>query len=275
MPIPFCVCPVCSAAREAGDKNLRRRSSVLVNDDLLVDIGPDMSSASFAHGVTLTGVRACLLTHAHEDHFDPEYIMCRHAEYGTVVPGDLLIAGSAETLEAIDAIISRRCEYGSIFEVATQASLHLKPLAVAPLEPCQVGDYRVTPIPANHGADQGSLLYSVEHGDRAIFYGADTSVLSDDVWDYLVKDRLRYDAVILDHTYGVGFDSTPAGHLASGDVAAHADRFRGEGLLKGDGQVYATHISHEGCLEHDELDEYAQRHGYRVAFDGLRLSLGD
>ena len=36
-----------------------------------------------------------------------------------------------------------------------------------------------------------------------------------------------------------------------------------------------THKSHEGNLEHDALDEYARKHGYRVAFDGLRLLLDD
>ena len=40
-----------------------------------------------------------------------------------------------------------------------------------------------------------------------------------------------------------------------------------------DACVYATHISHESYLEHHELDEYASRHGYRVAFDGLTLTL--
>ena len=106
-----------------------------------------------------------------------------------------------------------------------------------------------------------------------MFYGTDTSVLSEEVWERLQLERLRYDAVILDHTYGVGYDSRPADHLASKDVTAHADRFRECGLLKDNGVVYATHLSHEGNLEHDELDEYARNRGYRVAYDGLGLKL--
>ena len=54
--------------------------------------------------------------------------------------------------------------------------------------------------------------------------------------------------------------------------SGHVDRFRRNGLLKANAKAYATHISHEGYMEHDELEEYAEVHGYRVAFDGLALS---
>jgi phosphoribosyl 1,2-cyclic phosphodiesterase len=150
----------------------------------------------------------------------------------------------------------------------------LKPLCFVPFEPVTLGDYQVTPYPANHGNVGESLLYSIELGQRAILYCTDTSELSDSVWDHLLKRRTRFDAVILDHTYGIGFSSIPGDHLASQDVAAYADRFRTEGLLKSDATVYATHISHEGYLEHSELDAYARKHGYRIAFDGLTLELG-
>ncbi len=56
MPIPFCTCQVCADARRVGGKNLRRRSSLMINDDLLVDIGPDIATASFEYGLSLAGV---------------------------------------------------------------------------------------------------------------------------------------------------------------------------------------------------------------------------
>ena len=149
----------------------------------------------------------------------------------------------------------------------------MKILSFAPYESYRIEDYRVTGYPANHGDDQGFLLYSIAQGDHAVFYGTDTSVLSEEVWEHLQQERIRYDTVILDHTYGISFKSRPADHLASKDVAAHADRFRVCGILKDGGVVYATHLSHEGNLAHDELDEYARGHGYRVVYDGLRLQL--
>ena len=273
MPIPFCSCHVCTLARSAGGKNLRRRSSIAINDDLLVDIGPDIGTASFEFDIPLTDIGICLQTHAHEDHFDPEWVMSRHSEYGTTVANDLLIVGSRETLETMDAIIGRRWDYGSIFDPETQAALCIKLMPMVPFETISIGQYQVTGYPANHGTDRGCLLYSIEQDDQTLFYGTDTSVLSEEVWDHLRRNRARFDLVILDQTYGIGLTSKPADHLASEDVVAHVDRFHQSALLKENARVYATHLSHEGCLEHHELDEYAQKHGYRMAFDGQRVVL--
>ncbi len=275
MPIPFCVCGVCSEARRTGGRNLRRRSSVVINDDLLVDIGPDIATASFEHEICLSGIGICLQTHTHADHLDAEFILSRHTDYGTKVSGDLLLGASDETLQAIDRLVHQRGDYGSIFDPDTQAALHIGLVPLTPFEAYQVGDYRITGYPANHGHDQGFLLYSIAQEDHAVFYGTDTSVLSDEIWDHLQLERTVYDVVILDHTYGLRHESRPADHLASKDVIAHANRFRENGLLKDNGVVYATHLSHEGSLEHDELDGYAREHGYRVAYDGLRLRLDD
>ena len=273
MPIPFCLCTVCSEARRVGGKNLRRRSSLVINDDLLVDIGPDIAAASFQHQISLAGIGICLQTHPHADHLDIGFLLSRHAEYGTEVSGDLLLAGSDETLHAIDEFVTQQSAYGSIFDSETQSALKLKLLSLTPFEAYSIDGYHITGYPASHGNDQGFLLYSIVQGDHAVFYGTDTSVLSEEVWERLQLEHIRYDVVILDHTYGIGFESRPADHLASKDVAAHADRFRECGLLKDNGLVYATHLSHEGILEHDELDAYAMEQGYRVAYDGLRLQL--
>lgn len=273
MPIPFCVCEVCSEARRIGGKNLRRRSSLVINDDLVVDIGPDMATASFQHQFSLCGIGICLQTHPHTDHLDIGFILSRHAEYGAEISRNLLLAGSDETLKTIDELVSQQSTYGSIFDSETQSALKLKLLSRTPFKAYSIGDYHITGYPASHGNDQGFLLYSIVQEDHAVFYGTDTSVLSEEVWEHFQQEHIRYDVVILDHTYGIGFESRPADHLASKDVAAHADRFRECGLLKDNGVIYATHLSHEGILEHDELDEYAGEQGYRVAYDGLKLQL--
>ena len=41
VPLPFCSCPTCRAARVQGGKDLRTRSALLINDDLLIDCGAD------------------------------------------------------------------------------------------------------------------------------------------------------------------------------------------------------------------------------------------
>lgn len=105
------------------------------------------------------------------------------------------------------------------------------------------------------------------------FYGTDTSGLPECVWHHLQESGRRYGLVILDHTYGIGSWPGPKDHMASGDVAAHAARFRTSGLLTDDATVYATHLSHEGCLEHNRLEQRARANGYGIAYDGLVVEL--
>jgi phosphoribosyl 1,2-cyclic phosphate phosphodiesterase len=53
----------------------------------------------------------------------------------------------------------------------------------------------------------------------------------------------------------------------------NADRMRVEGVLSSRGRVFATHIAHEGNPAHPDLADFAKKHGYEVAYDGLVLTV--
>ena len=46
---------------------------------------------------------------------------------------------------------------------------------------------------------------------------------------------------------------------------------REEKLLKESARVLATHISHDANPVHEDLVEFATKHGYEVAYDGMSL----
>ena len=83
-PLPFCACPICRQARLKGGKNIRRRSSVMVNRDLLIDLGPDSVQAMLTSGFDPVQLRFLLQTHPHHDHFDPNHLITRIPEYGCI-----------------------------------------------------------------------------------------------------------------------------------------------------------------------------------------------
>ena len=268
MPLPFCQCKVCVDARRIRGKNLRKRSSALINSDMIIDIGPDIMSSSYAHNIDITNVSTCLQTHCHEDHFDPEIIISRHIDYGSVIFEDLHIVGSKQTLEMMDVIIGRRCGYGSIFNNKVQSDLRIKLMPIIPYKQYTIGNYVITGFPANHGSRQeGCLIYSLEYNDKCLFYATDTSVIFDEVWEHLNTAGMKFDLVILDHTYGTGFESKPGDHLAANEFINHVQRIINNNLLKNNGQIFATHLSHEGILEHSELVKYASKHNYNIAYE--------
>ena len=68
VPAIFCNCDICNEARKLGGKNIRTRSQALINDDLLIDFGPDTYSNSLRFDYNMTNLAHVIITHPHEDH---------------------------------------------------------------------------------------------------------------------------------------------------------------------------------------------------------------
>lgn len=268
-PEAFCRCDNCDRARALGGPSLRRRSAALINDDLLIDLGPDVMTAAFTHGRPLTRVRYCLQTHAHADHLDPSHLLSRSPGYGVVGAPRLHFYASTATVQSAAEILERDCAPLGLLNPEMGERLNLKIHQIEALQSFTVGPYRVTAFPANHDPLVEPLLYAVEAGGRSIFYGTDTATLPEETWQAFHRNILRFDVVILDHTYGP--DELGTDHLSAWQLIEHAARMREEGLLAEEARVFATHVAHEGNPAHPELANFAARHGYEIAYDGLTV----
>ena len=81
VPSLYCDCETCEKTRILKGKNIRKRSSLLVNDDLIIDMGPDLYAACSKNNIALNKVEYALITHCHFDHFYPENIEVRYRRY--------------------------------------------------------------------------------------------------------------------------------------------------------------------------------------------------
>jgi phosphoribosyl 1,2-cyclic phosphate phosphodiesterase len=61
---------------------LRKRSSAIINQDLLIDPEPDIMTASQMHNLSLEIIQYCLQIHAHPDHLDFSHFLSRSPGYG-------------------------------------------------------------------------------------------------------------------------------------------------------------------------------------------------
>jgi phosphoribosyl 1,2-cyclic phosphate phosphodiesterase len=271
-PEAFCRCDHCQRARALGGPSLRKRSAILIDGALLVDLGPDIMSAAQVHGCSLTGVRYCLQTHGHADHLDPSHLLSRSPGYGVVGAPRLHFYASPGTLRLAEQLLERDLTCRSLLHPEVSNELNLDVHPIEPLQTAAFGRYRVTAFPANHDPAVDPLLYAVETSEKCLFYGTDTAALPEETWHDLHRHGLRFDLVVLDHTYGP--DETGSDHLSARQVSEHVARMRAEGLLAEGGRALATHIAHEGNPVHPELVGFAARHGYEVAYDGLTVHLG-
>ena len=266
-PEAFCRCKNCEQARRLGGASLRKRSSVLVNEDLLIDLGPDIMAAAQMHAVSLSNVCYCIQTHPHADHLDLSHLLSRSPGYGTVGAPCLHFYASQETLERAAQTFIRDLAGESLLSADTQKYLNLQMHAIEAYQPVTFGRYRVTAFPANHARGMGAMLYAVEADGQCIFYGADTASLFEQTWQAFHGLNMRFDMAMLDHTYGP--DQPGGDHLSAHQVIEHVARMRKEGVLAPDGRAFATHIAHEGNPAHPELAAFAKQHGYEIAYDGL------
>lgn len=270
-PEAFCGCENCQQARILGGKSLRKRSAILVNDDLLIDLNPDIMTASQIHKCSLLNVRYCLQTHPHADHLDINHLNSRSPGFGTIGAPVLNFYASAETLQRTADTFERDLADYPLMSPEAEERLNLKIHQVEPLLPFAVGDYRVVAFPANHAPTMGALIFSIESNNRTIFYGTDTGPLFEETWQAFHKLGLQFDLVILDHTFGRG--KVGMWHMTTADFIEHLRRMRTEGYLKPNARVFATHIAHDANPPHPEMEGIASQHGYEVAYDGLILEI--
>ena len=69
-PLAFCNCENCQTARKKRGKSIRKRASLLINDDLLIDLGPDTQTAMCMYNKDMGKIKYLLQTHIHTDHCD-------------------------------------------------------------------------------------------------------------------------------------------------------------------------------------------------------------
>jgi phosphoribosyl 1,2-cyclic phosphate phosphodiesterase len=214
-------------------------------------------------------VRYCLQTHAHADHLDASHLLSRSPGFGVVGAPRLHFYASAGSIRQLARWLERDCAPHGLLAPETQERLNLKIHPVEALQPFQAGGYRVIPLPANHDPAVEPLLYAIQAEGRTILYATDTAVFPQETWRAFHQFKLEFDLVILDHTYGP--EEPGSDHLSAQQVSEHLARMRAEGLLAAKARAFATHIAHEGNPPHAELAEFAARHGYKVAYDGLTV----
>lgn len=159
----------------------------------------------------------------------------------------------------------------NLLDTTQQKKLNMSVMAIAHGQSFEAGNYRVTAFSANHDKSVGPLMFAFDEGGIAILYATDTDSFPEETWQALIDKKTSYDAVVLDHTYGMNIEG--GGHLNANRFIEHIDRMKREGLLKEGARILATHISHEGNPTHSVLEKKASQHGYEIAFDGLVLKL--
>ncbi|MCL2545693.1 MAG: MBL fold metallo-hydrolase [Oscillospiraceae bacterium] len=272
-PLPFCNCILCAKARKSGGKDLRKRASLLINENLLIDMNEDLASASYMHNVDTTKIRHWLQTHSHFDHFSPGHLITRMDEFATQNIQPLSLYASSKCIQRMSEKAGKTAWDGvNLFAPEWQSRLSLNVTGVNHGEEFKCGRYLVTALYSAHDVNDGSYLWLVNDNSRRLFYGidADEKSLREDTLKYLSDNGISLDVVVLDHTYG---QVKANDHLNTDSFIAAIQEMKKRHIINDGTKIFASHISHEGTLPHDEFAAFSKQHGYDIAFDGLELEV--
>lgn len=254
----FCNCDNCNEARALGGKSLRFRSALLINDDLLIDFGPDLLAAAFRFNRNLSLVTTALITHAHSDHFYlSNFAMRGKAFTGSRSIPTLRVYGPSDAFQAL------------LNEFPDPDLVKIDPHPVQAFDAWEHNGYRFQAYRAYHAVDHlDALFYSIEQGSRAVLYATDTGAFPEETWQAL--QGRSFDAVILEETLG---DGTYTQHLGFQSFLEHAARLKSAGILRPGGKLIAHHLSHSGNPTHEKVEAILNPHGVEVAYDGMEVLL--
>lgn len=260
IPGIFCHCNVCSCAREKGGRDVRRRSSVLIDGRILVDITPDVWSQMLLHSVDTAQVDSILVTHVGAEHYYPGELQNLAKPFRlTEKPEHINIYGSQGAAGLFENGISPR-RRGVMDGIVTFNTL-------SPFKTIKIDDYQVTPLEARNSEE--AMVFFIESGDSAFICANDSGYWPESTWDFL--DGKKIGGISLDCNNP--FNSDTVNHMCLEDVVTTRHRLFQMGCMGAAGKVIITHISHNCGLGHAALQERMTLYGVTLAYDGLSITV--
>jgi len=262
-PATFCRCERCTLARKLGGKNFRARASVCIDNDLLIDIPPDVYVRSIEFGIEMNRIRYILITHSHEDHFYFYELRLRKWPF-IDSPLDIVKIFCNDTV----AKTLKRYFRGEL------RNLKIRIKALTPYETTKVGAYNVTPIPAVHSTRnkyEVSFNYIIEKNGKKLLYACDTGPYPKKTLDYL--SELKLDAVIIEATMGVAGSNIWPYHMGFNEVITFKKWLCKHNVLTPNSPFVITHFSHLTCPLHEEMERIVSPHCITVAYDGFAFEI--
>jgi len=236
-----------------GEPGVRGSTSSLLNNHILIDCGATGLGNLRRFGVPYSAVDALLVTHSHDDHFEPEQIV----ELAAEGKKPLDVFASPEALAMLP-------ETGTIVPHPLTAGMMFS-----------LGEVAVTVLPANHPTGilgETAFHFCFETPAGNLLYALDGAwMLKAAVWQ--IK-HLRFDWIVLDCTMADAGDWRIFEHTDV-DMAVHMVKsLRNLGIADGETRIVLDHLARTLWPETEEArQQKIAGTGFELAFDGMELRL--
>lgn len=273
-PNPFCSCRICENARQVKGREIRTRSSFLLDSKTVIDIGADFFAQSFLYDACFAETEHVLYTHMHDDHINYtmmwERLVRNSNEQHTL---NVYLVGDAYrfiTEFYMTSLLTKGCETcldpGNVNIVKLEMGKEYK-----------INGYKVTPVKAMHETsfEKNGSNYLIKRNGKKLFYGLDTGGFSDEATELLRGAGL--DVLIAECTFPAeNYIGGYCGHMDLTLLWKNLDRLYEIGAINENTRVYISHIEAMG-MTHAEMCDYTANIGkpYKVitAYDNMEIEL--
>ncbi len=267
IPALFCECDTCTYAREHGGKDIRKRTAYLLDDDVLVDFGPDIFNQFLAYHIDERKINRLFFTHSHGDHLNTLDLVWRRKGY-SLVTKTLQVYGDMEVLTRM----FREWPSQESQPISLE-QLHMEYHTLFAGDTVKESDLEVLALPADHSPREKPLNYVFTRNGKSLLIANDTGYFPKYSWELLAGKKL--DAVIADCTGGI---SPVYGHNIHGHMGAFTDeavrtRLIEMGCITEKTPFIINHFSHNAHSLHHEMVALMEPKGITVGYDGLELEL--
>ncbi len=264
-PALWCECETCRQASLKGGKDIRRRTSYLIDSDTIVDFGPDAFFQTISFGIDLLKVERLIFTHPHGDHLSPMELLWRRDGWFSHVTKKIKVFGPRSVLDSVARYVQENSGISSLDDI------NVIPCALEHGVAAIDGGLEILPLDADHAPGKSPYIYMLSRSGRRLLVANDTGWLPEASWS-LLKDA-KLDLAIIDSTLGIRSADSARGHMGVNAVVKFNEELKRIGALKEGAETYANHFSHNGGNLHEDLLRFFAPHGIKVAYDGLSLSV--
>ncbi len=261
IPALWCECDICKQAKTLKGKDIRRRASYLLNDDTLIDFGPDIFS-QFNDLADSLAIRRIFFTHSHQDHLNAHDLLWRFPGYSSVRQ-NIRIYGNEAVIRKI------RAAQVDTAAMAQPSDFRMELVRVLPGQDLTDGDLTVWPVRANHEPREVPLIFGFQQGGKRVLIANDTGMLAEASLRHLADKK--FDLAIIDATCGV--NDCRDHHLGAQNVLDFCRELRAVRALGEDSMVVVNHFSHNGQMLHRDLEAFFGPHGIKVGYDNMVIDL--
>ncbi len=254
----FCNCDACIRARHLGGKDIRTRSSGLIDGVLKIDFPPDSLMHVLYHALDLRKIEALLFTHPHDDHFATAELQYRRPGFNPNPLPDLPIFGPPDVISELERRNSDK-------------DLPYTLTSLTPYSTVDIAGYQVTSLVARHDPSLTCYNYLIKDAaGKTLLYASDTGWYGDETWEFLADKHI--DGIVAECTHGP-LENPFSSHMSITDILRLREKLIETGSFKSESKMIATHFSHWGALSFDELEDRLNPYNIYTAFDGIEFEI--